>query len=62
MTNNIPAHTAATASLFAAYAASIRRDPDRWEWPTSTGDYLRHRIDTLALELVQAGATDGPTS
>jgi len=60
MTSQVLAHNAsATATLYSGYLASIRHDPDRWEWPTSTVQYLQHRIDTIARELVQAGATEG---
>ena len=53
------AHNATTATLFAGYLASLERTPAQWRWPASTGDYLRYRIDTIALELVQTGATEG---
>ena len=48
----------ATASLYSGYLASIGRDPDRWQWPTSTAQYLRYRIADLAADLLLSGATE----
>jgi len=56
MTTASVAHHAVTATLFAGYLAAIGRHPNRWHWPDSTGDYLRYRIDTLAVDLLLDGA------
>jgi len=60
--STILAHDSATASLFAGFLDSIQRDPDGWEWPTGTGDYLRCRIATFALELLLDGANVAVTA
>ena len=55
--STILAHDSATASLFAGFIGAIGRDPSQWDFPESTFQYLHHRIDTLAADLLLDGAT-----
>jgi|GEM_PF-4800740 len=50
------AHHAATATVFAGLLSAIGRDPCGWRWPDSTAQYLQHRIEALAAELLLTGA------
>jgi len=52
------AHDTVTATVFAGYLDSLQRDPTRWRWPDSTSAYLQHRLETLAVDLLQTGATE----
>ncbi len=51
------ARDTATASVFAGYLQSLQRDPSQWGWPEHTAQYIRHRLETLAADLVRDGAT-----
>ncbi len=42
------------ATLYAGWLASIETHPSRWQWPTSTGAYLRYRIGELTAEMLAA--------
>jgi len=57
MTSCSLAHHATDATVFAGLLASLERNPRGWHWPDSSAQYLRYRIETLAAELVQTGAT-----
>ena len=57
MTTSVAPRDPVTATLYVAWLASIERSPHLWRWPESTRTYLRHRIETLAAELVRDGAT-----
>ena len=57
MTTSVAPRDTLTPSLFAGFLWSIAHDPRRWNWPESTAQYLRYRIETLTAELVRDGAT-----
>jgi len=57
MTSSSVARDTATATLFVAFLAAIERHPHRWRWPDQTSEYLQHRVETLAADLVQTSAT-----
>jgi len=48
---------AVIATVFVGYLEALGRNPDGWDWPTSTAHYLRYRIATLATDLLVDGAT-----
>ncbi len=44
------------ASLYLGWLASIEQHPSRWQWPTSTAQYLRFRLKELTGEMLASGA------